>query len=227
MPQPDPTVEQMDAEKIAAASTSSQQTGLDGVGPEVPSVAERPVNLALRAALQSVSAGNWQDWSQVVSVIAPRAFRYARFLTDHNADAEDILQQALARLAAQPSLLQLVDSPWAYFLKMVRNEAMRFHKKHQRQVPLASATLAEISAPTLVDDPLESAERNRLIQVALTNLPAEQAEVIILKFWEGMTFREIANVTSESQNTTASRYRYAITKLASLLRNFAEEPAHV
>jgi RNA polymerase sigma-70 factor (ECF subfamily) len=44
-------------------------------------------------------------------------------------------------------------------------------------------------------------------------LPSEQSEVVILKHWEDLTFAEIAEVLGISQNTVASRYRYAMEKL--------------
>ena len=51
------------------------------------------------------------------------------------------------------------------------------------------------------------------LEQALRELPPDQREVIHLKVFEGMTFQEIADMTNESINTIASRYRYAIDKL--------------
>ena len=45
------------------------------------------------------------------------------------------------------------------------------------------------------------------------NLPAEQKEVVFLKVFDGMTFKEIGSVCGVSSNTAASRYRYGIEKL--------------
>ena len=44
-------------------------------------------------------------------------------------------------------------------------------------------------------------------------LPAEQREVVYLKVFDGLTFKEIASVCGVSANTAASRYRYGIEKL--------------
>jgi len=52
---------------------------------------------------------------------------------------------------------------------------------------------------------------------ALRELPADQREVVHLKAFEGMTFQEIADLTNESVNTIASRYRYAVEKLRARL----------
>jgi RNA polymerase sigma-70 factor (ECF subfamily) len=56
---------------------------------------------------------------------------------------------------------------------------------------------------------------------ALSGLPANQREVLVMKIWGGLSFPQIALVLRISANTAASRYRYAIAKLRSQL---AEEP---
>ena len=64
------------------------------------------------------------------------------------------------------------------------------------------------------------------IQVAVKHLPPEQAEVVVLKIWEELTFAEIAEILGESPNTAASRYRYALEKLSHTLQPLAEEVQH-
>ncbi|MCX7886907.1 MAG: sigma-70 family RNA polymerase sigma factor [Verrucomicrobiae bacterium] len=56
-------------------------------------------------------------------------------------------------------------------------------------------------------------DRARLVEAALRELPEEQREVLILKLWGNLTFREIAETLQIPQNTAASRYRYALETL--------------
>ena len=55
------------------------------------------------------------------------------------------------------------------------------------------------------------------IQAALAKLPPEQAEVVVLKIYQDMTFGEIGAVLEVSPDTAASRYRYALEKLRRIL----------
>jgi len=48
-------------------------------------------------------------------------------------------------------------------------------------------------------------------------LPDEQREVVIMKIWGGLTFAQIAGAIGISANTVASRYRYAIERLETVL----------
>lgn len=154
---------------------------------------------------------------------APRLLRYGLTLVRRREDAEDAVQAALVRLTRSPQTLDAVQFPWAYLLRMVRNEALRILARRRPVMALWDDLTGRTAGPNAI----ELAERDAEVQAALRRLPADQAEVVILKIWEGMTFQEIATVTGESLNTVASRYRYALTKLQSTLRRVAIEVGYV
>jgi len=60
---------------------------------------------------------------------------------------------------------------------------------------------------------LEADERRREIEAAMEKLPPEQREVLVMKIWGELTFKEIGKSLGISQNTAASRYRYALKAL--------------
>jgi len=101
---------------------------------------------------------------------------------------------------------------------VARNEANRFIKrKHQNQINPENATaLARVIHDSLVIDCPDRSDKESL-SLALARLPEEQREVIVLKFFEELTLKEIAAVCGLSLNTVASRYRYGLSKLKSLL----------
>ena len=56
------------------------------------------------------------------------------------------------------------------------------------------------------------------LQNALAVLPAEQKEVVSMKIFQSMTFDDISECLKISINTAASRYRYALDKLKTILK---------
>jgi RNA polymerase sigma-70 factor, ECF subfamily len=56
------------------------------------------------------------------------------------------------------------------------------------------------------------------IENAMRELPPEQREVVVMRIWGEMTIVEVAAVLEISENTAASRYRYALNKLRVLLK---------
>ena len=69
-------------------------------------------------------------------------------------------------------------------------------------------------------------ETHRAFLSALRTLPPEQAEVVVLKIWEEMTFAQIGLVLETSPNTIASRYQYAMSKLSQILQKQHREARH-
>jgi len=139
-----------------------------------------------------------------------RLVRLATGVTGSQADAEDAVQGAFSRIARKPQLLVRADAPWPYLIRAVRNESLRIIQKRR------TSSLGEMDTQCGQDTAEFLAQREETadhVQRILRTLPKPQYEVVILKHWEDLTFAEIADVLGKSQNTVASRYRYAMEKL--------------
>ncbi|MEM7475018.1 MAG: sigma-70 family RNA polymerase sigma factor [Planctomycetota bacterium] len=147
---------------------------------------------------------------------AQRLVRLAVTITRNQHDGEDAVQAALLRVANEPGLLSNADYPWAYLLRMVRNEALLVLRRKKRAYPLAN--LSDLITHCTVDQ-AEREEQFQAVWKALRKLPSTQSEVVVLKIWEGLTFSEIGSVLDISPSTAASRYRYALEKLARKLNS--------
>ncbi len=143
-----------------------------------------------------------------------RLVRLATSVTRNQHDAEDAVQAVLVRVAAQPQKLHRADQPWYYLLRMVRNQSLLILRQRKLTVPIDC--LSDLCTQTTVDE-TEQAESFRAVWSALRELPVRQREVVVLKIWEELTFAEIGQVLDISASTAASRYRYALEKLAKRL----------
>ena len=140
-------------------------------------------------------------------------YHYTLTLTQSESDAEDVVQNTFERLIRFRHRLGRVSDPRSYVFRVARNEAMRFLRRRQRLRTVIKA------AEAAFDVPEAHAARIALLALrdALELLPGKQREVIILKTYEGLTFREIGKVLRISRHTAASRYRYGLEKLRTLL----------
>lgn len=163
---------------------------------------ESAVGLLLRQPEDALAA--------LFDLAAERLVRFATTITRNQMDAEDALQGAFARIARRPKLLARADFPWPYLIRTVRNEALRIVQK--RRTTALGSTEVRASQDPAVSEIIRQETADRVRRV-LDSLPASQSEVVILKHWEELTFAEIAEVLGKSQNTVASRYRYAMEKL--------------
>jgi RNA polymerase sigma-70 factor, ECF subfamily len=152
-----------------------------------------------------------------------RLVRFAVAVTRNQHDAEDAVQTVLVRVAGRPRLFAPVACPWAYLLCMVRNEALVIARRKKRCSPAGNLTDLVTYCP--VDDS-DREETYRAVWAALRMLPPEQAEVVVLKIWEDMTFAQIGAILATSPNTVASRYQYAMAKLGKQLLKQHREVHH-
>jgi len=139
------------------------------------------------------------------------AFLTARLCCRH--DAEDVLQTVFVKIARNRGQLAKASQPEAYVYRIAQNEAvtvLRRRRKEKRDI-----------RPWLAPAKMEEKDRELAEQlaVALNQLPAAQREVVVLKTYREKTFREIARILGISLNTAASRYRYGMEKLQTLLKD--------
>jgi RNA polymerase sigma-70 factor (ECF subfamily) len=138
----------------------------------------------------------------------------------HNvADAEDILHEVFVGFASGIKEFELYGSLRKYLIKCMVN---RIHDRWRsklyevREVERGAGLASREKRPEEEAMEAESAER---MMAALSRLPYQQREVVVLHLLGGMKFREIAGVQEVSVNTAQSRYRYGIEKLKAVLES--------
>jgi RNA polymerase sigma-70 factor (ECF subfamily) len=121
--------------------------------------------------------------------------------------AEDLVQSVLLRLVRSRERLGAVENLRAYVFTAARNELIRHRSR--REEPDAAVPAELLATPDDGPD-LEDLEALRAAVAALS--PA-RLEVVSLRIWQGLSFREIGEVLDISPNTAASRYRHALADL--------------
>jgi RNA polymerase sigma-70 factor (ECF subfamily) len=147
-------------------------------------------------------------WRQWLDRHGPALLLFARQWSATRADAEDAVQDGFVRFwRTRETARDLLP----YLYTCVRSAAMDLGRGQRRRVRREQGTGSrEVSA---FEFPAEQRERDAAIDVALSQLPGDQREVVVMKIWGGLTFAEIGEALGVSLSTAASRYRYALTRL--------------
>jgi RNA polymerase sigma-70 factor (ECF subfamily) len=174
---------------------------------------KKPPDNILRTALKrNDPAAVGLIWDRYASDLF--AFLQAVLCTRH--DAEDVLQTVFVRIVQKRHRLAKARRLDAYVYSIARNEAFRFIGRRKRERTVEAVDESWLTVPQDSRQPKELAEQ---LQAALARLPQQQREVIVMKIYRQKTFLEISRLLGLSQNTVASRYRYGIEKLRTLLGN--------
>ena len=152
----------------------------------------------------------WREW---LREHGPKLLLFARQQTRRQEDAEDILQEALVKLARKVDTGIFVggQEAWLPFLyTQVRREAIDLGRRNDRRKKREETVVEDEQRQSNGEDAwFESAgydeERRALLEVALKELPGKFSEVILMKIWGGRTFAEIGETVSYTQLTLPTK----------------------
>jgi RNA polymerase sigma-70 factor (sigma-E family) len=117
--------------------------------------------------------------------------RYATVVTWDPHLAEDVTQEVLVRAQLKWSRIGGLDAPEAYVKRMVVNEFLSWRRRRSAR-PLSRESL-EAAAGSVPDHTASWGERDAVLRLIAT-LPARQRAAVALRFYEDMTYEEIADV---------------------------------
>lgn len=158
----------------------------------------------------AVTVESWQKWFEEH---ADKLLLFARQQCRVPSDAEDLLQEALVEAWSRHAGPGVPPLPLVY--STLRRRAIDQARSLDRRQAREQMTAEQ--APEWFVENFDGDDEARVIQAAMEQLPNEQREVLTLKIWGGLTFREIAETVGVSLNTAASRYRYALEALRAVL----------
>lgn len=149
---------------------------------------------------------------RLVEEYLPSLYRYAYRLTGSSADAEDLTQEAF--LKAQQNLAQLRNPdrarPWLF--SILRNEYLHRARAEKPCIPLDAA--GDLAEP--MPEPLPDIDPEQL-QAALNELSEVYRTPLILFYFEGFGYREIAEQMELPIGTVMSRLARAKAHLRARL----------
>ncbi|WP_244493124.1 sigma-70 family RNA polymerase sigma factor [Aureimonas sp. AU20] len=152
-------------------------------------------------------------------LVLPRlgdGFRLARWLTGNQADAEDVMQEAALRaFLAMDRLVE--DNVRAWFLTVVRNTCYSWLAKNRPGINLSVEELIPqdkdlmergglIAEPVAsIEEALIAKDRAAWLTRAIDRLPLSMKEVVVLRDYYDLSYREIAEVSGVPIGTVMSR----------------------
>jgi RNA polymerase sigma-70 factor (ECF subfamily) len=151
---------------------------------------------------------------ELIAQYSPRLRFFLRKIAG-DASADDLLQDVWIDVFADIARLKDAGAFTAWVYRIARHKA--YAQANRRHRP--TLQLDDLPAGACDEaEPWESAEDAALVRAGLDALPAEQREVLVLRFVEDMSYEQIATVIARPAGTVRSRIHYA----KQALRTFIE-----
>lgn len=166
--------------------------------------------------------GNNRAFDELLSRNQSKLFSYILFVVRDEDKANDLFQETFVKVITKLHQGRYVDSGkfGAWIMRIAHNVIMdRYREQRSRNLiePTDENDLSNLSGNEILDSNVENRYVNDQIMVDVKNmmnmLPPTQREVVFMRFYQDLSFKEIAETTGVSINTSLGRMRYAILNL--------------
>lgn len=162
----------------------------------------------------------WKEW---LAEHGPRLLLFARSWAPTREDAEDLVQEAIIRMWNHQAAKEGVTPDLPLVYSTIRFCGLNLHRAETRRRKREESVIYLHDFQDVWLDPvMEDDEEALMMREAVRKLSDKLREVVVMKFWSGLTFQQISAALAISPNTAASRYRYAMEQLAASLRDWKE-----
>ena len=171
--------------------------------------------------------GEYKAFDELLARSQDRVYQYLYFMLNDEDAANDAFQDTFVRaiMALREGRYRQNGQFLPWLLRVARNlviDRFRGDKAH-RTTPLemedaqGESTINVLNTAAYSEPDVEMAtiltESAEDVKMMINRLPEEQREVVIMRFYQELSFKEIADLTDVSINTALGRMRYALSNL--------------
>ncbi len=176
--------------------------------------------------LNSYLSGDQSAISQLIEKYRRRVTEYIRMMVKDRDVADDIFQDTFIKVIRTIDSGRYVDNGkfLSWVLRIAHNQVIDHfrQKKQSNKVNEADAgfdilNTLRFSERTVEDDIVEN-QIEEQIRAMVESLPDEQREVVKMRYYAGLSFKEIAEMTGVGINTALGRMRYALINLRKMMK---------
>ena len=171
-----------------------------------------------RLAVERVLAGQKDAYEVIVRKYQARAYRAALGWVGNGEDALDLSQDAFVKAYRALSRYDRARPFFAWFYVILRNTCFNFLRRRRRERTVSLDVVPEGAAAT--EDEAKQAELKRRVWQAIARLPEPIREIMVLKYFDELSYREIAEAAGCPIGTVMSRLYYGRKKLRQELEGY-------
>ena len=165
--------------------------------------------------------------SQLIDRHSNRVRDYIRMMVKDHDLADDILQETLIKAVQVIDDGRYADTGkfLSWMLRIAHNKVIDYFRSQKSAKTVNESESGYNVLGTLrfadssVEDRLISEQIATDVRRLVDYLPEEQREVVMLRYYSGLSFQEIAEQTDVSINTALGRMRYALINLRKMIKD--------
>jgi RNA polymerase sigma-70 factor (ECF subfamily) len=174
----------------------------------------RPDDLALRLLVLRCQAGDEDAFARLMRTFEARTLGYLRGLVGH--DADDVQQEVWLSIYRHLHVLADPGAFRTWLFRTTRHRAIDFLRTRKRERELIDDTPIEdvaVAGDQTGEDDARQLFDEEAFAAALLAMPPPQREVMLLRYRDGLSYQEIAQVVGRPIGTVRTRLHHAKRRL--------------
>lgn len=166
-----------------------------------------------------VKRGNREAYSAIVKAYMKRAYYIALGFVKTEADALDVSQEAFIKAFRHIKKFKPGHDFFPWFYQILKNLCLDWLRKSKRRDEIP---LEDVNAK-LADSPQPDQMLKIAVWKGIEKLPIEQREILILRYFQGFSYKEIAQILGKPMGSVMSALYYAKKKLRAKIGDYFDD----
>lgn len=185
---------------------------------------EKSFQISDKKLVQQYLKGNEACLEMLITRHKSKVFSTIYLVVHDHYIAEDLFQETFIKVIRTLKSGKYNEEgkflPWV--LRIGRNLAIDYFRRVQRMPAITTANGTDIFSYLNLEqenkeDQIIRTQREKTVRELIKLLPDEQREVLVLRHYGDLSFKEIAEITNVSINTALGRMRYALNNLRKIM----------
>lgn len=149
-----------------------------------------------------------------------RLYLHIRRMVGEHEDTNDVLQNCLVKVYRNLGSFKGQSALYTWLYRIATNEAITFLRKRQKRATrLQSGEELVSSAQVKADAWMDGEVVHQRLQSALDVLPERQKQVFVMRYYDELSYKEIAEILKTSVGGLKASYHHAVKKIEHYLIN--------
>lgn len=167
------------------------------------------------------AAGREQGFRMLMQQYGRTLYWHIRRIVISHDDAEDALQETCIKIYSRIDQLRDATLLRSWLFRIATNEALQVLRQHTRLLQRIDDLNAPLTEKLQSEASPDASAVDLLLQKALLTLPTQQRIVFNMRYYDELSYEEMAHATGKSTGTLKANYHYAYAKI----KKYMEENA--
>lgn len=170
------------------------------------------MELDIEKALAECQSGNLVEFSVIFDAFYKKIYQFVYFRTLHKETAEDLTSVIFVKTLEHITTFNKQKAQFStWIFQIARNTVIDFYRSKKESVDIEDVW--DLQSSDNLEQELDMKEKLEQVKGYLQTLPARQREIVIMRVWDGLSHKEIAEILEISEANSKMIFSRVLTEL--------------